>query len=180
MDDAKKILNIIWNSLEKMNKLGLPRILKTIWIQVTNKKGLNTFNSEMQNIGISLENWNEKGIKIRPFKIAVVSEDELEDANDNILNVEKHTKNVKEVFALIQEENKGESVSTFINKIDDFNNALNGKEVFDINHIKGELKKDVDNYYLIIKNKKERELMNEYKIKILNARIILPNILMNL
>jgi hypothetical protein len=156
MDDAKKILNIIWNSLEKMNKLGLPRILKTIWIQVTNKKGLNTFNSEMQNIGISLENWNEKGIKIRPFKIAVVSEDELEDANDNILNVEKHTKNVKEVFALIQEENKGESVSTFINKIDDFNNALNGKEVFDINHIKGKLKKDVDNYYINYQKQKRK------------------------
>ena len=110
----------------------------------------------MQNIGISLENWNEKGIKIRPFKIAVVSEDELEDANDKILNVEKHTKNVKEVFALIQEENKGESVSTFINKIDDFNNALNGKEVFDINHIKGKLKKDVDNYYINYQKQKRK------------------------
>jgi len=165
MDDTKKILNIIWNSLEKMNKLGLPRILKTIWIQVKNKKGLTSFNSDMENIGVSLKNWKEKGIKIRPFKIAVVSEDDLEEAEDNILNVEKYIKNVKEVFVLIQEENKGESVSTFTNKIDDFNNALNGKEVFDINHIKGMLKKDVDNYYLIIKNKKERELMNEYKLE---------------
>jgi len=165
MDDAKKILNIIWNSLEKMNKLGLPRILKTIWIQVTKKKELTSFNSDMENIGVSLKNWKEKGIKIRPFKIAVVSEDDLEEAEDNILNVEKYIKNVKEVFVLIQEENKGESVSTFTNKIDDFNNALNGKEVFDINHIKGMLKKDVDNYYLIIKNKKERELMNEYKLE---------------
>ena len=129
MDDAKKILNIIWNSLEKMNKLGLPRILKTILIQATNKK----FNSDMQNIGISLENWNEKGIKIRPLKIAIVSEDELEDANDNILNVEKYIKNVKEVFALIQEENKGESMSLSLIR-------LNGKEVFDINQIKGKSK----------------------------------------
>ena len=72
---------------------------------------------------------------------------------------------MKEVFVLIQKENKGESVSSFTNKIDDFNKALSGKEVFDINHIKGELKKDVDNYYLIIKNKKERELMNEYKLE---------------
>ena len=158
MDDTKKILNIIWNSLEKMNKLGLPRILKTILIQATNKKGLNTFNSDMQNIGISLENWNEKGIKIRPLKIAILSEDELEDANDNILNVEKYIKNVKEVFALIQEENKGESMSLSLIR-------LNGKEVFDINQIKGKSKKVVDNYYLIIKNKKERELMNEYKLE---------------
>ena len=63
---------------------------------------LNTFNSDIENIGISLENWNEKGIEIRPFKIAVISEDELEDANDtndNILNVEKYIKNVKELFA---------------------------------------------------------------------------------
>lgn len=41
-------------------------------------------------------------------------------------------------------------MSTLTDKFDDFNNALKGKEIFDINHIKGELKKDVDNYYLIL------------------------------
>ena len=47
-------------------------------------------------------------------------------------------------------------MSTFINKIDDFNNALNGKEVFDINHIKGKLKKDVDNYYINYQKQKRK------------------------
>ena len=32
MDDVKKILSITWNSLDKMNKLGLPKILKNVWI----------------------------------------------------------------------------------------------------------------------------------------------------
>ena len=38
MDDVKKILSIIWNSLDKMEKLGLPRIIKNIWIQINRKK----------------------------------------------------------------------------------------------------------------------------------------------
>ena len=32
MDNVKKILSITWNSLDKMNKLGLPKILKNVWI----------------------------------------------------------------------------------------------------------------------------------------------------
>ena len=43
--------------------------------------------------------------------------------------------------------------------------ALNRKEVFDIYHIKDELKKDVDNFYLFIKNKKKKELMDKYKLE---------------
>ena len=38
MDDVKKILSIVWNSLDKMQKLGLPRIIKNIWIQIERKK----------------------------------------------------------------------------------------------------------------------------------------------
>ena len=41
-------------------------------------------------------------------------------------------------------------MSALTDKFGDFNNALKGKEIFDINHKKGELKKDVDNYYLIL------------------------------
>ena len=38
MDEVKKILSIVWNSLDKMEKLGLPRIIKNIWIQINRKK----------------------------------------------------------------------------------------------------------------------------------------------
>ena len=47
LDDAKKILNIKWDSLERISKLCSPRINKIIWIQVTNKKRFNSLNSDM-------------------------------------------------------------------------------------------------------------------------------------
>ena len=171
MDDPKKILNIIWNSLEKMNKQGLPRILKTVWIQLTDARELDTFISDMEAIGVSFEKWKGIGINIKPFIIDAISNKELRKANYNILDVDDYLENVKDVFELIQKENLGNSVSTLTDKIDDFNNALNGKEIFDINHIKNELKKDVDNYFLIIKTKKERELMEKYKLKDFNPPI---------
>lgn len=43
MDEVKKILIIVWNSLDKMEKLGLPRIIKNIWIQINRKKKLEKF-----------------------------------------------------------------------------------------------------------------------------------------
>lgn len=57
MDDPKKILNIIWNILEKMIKQGLPRILKTIWIKLTDARELDTFISDMEAIGVCFEKW---------------------------------------------------------------------------------------------------------------------------
>ena len=32
MNDVKKILSLTWNGLDKMNKLGIPKILKNVWI----------------------------------------------------------------------------------------------------------------------------------------------------
>ncbi len=64
MDDVKKILSIIWNSLEKMKKLGLPKLLKEILVQLDDEDKINTFQDIMNLIGNSTEKWNEKGIKL--------------------------------------------------------------------------------------------------------------------
>jgi len=48
----------------------------------------------MENAGIFFEKWNERGIKIKPSRISV-TDDELEEADDDILNFEKYIKNLK-------------------------------------------------------------------------------------
>lgn len=52
----KKILSIASISLDKMKKLGLPRILKNIWVQLDDERRL----AEFENIMDSLDNNIEK------------------------------------------------------------------------------------------------------------------------
>ena len=72
MDDVKKILSIIWNSLEKMKKLGLPKLLKAIWVQFDDEDKINIFQDIMNLIGNSSEKWNDKGIKLYPILLEAV------------------------------------------------------------------------------------------------------------
>lgn len=72
MDDVKKILSIIWNSLEKMKKLGLPKLLKAIWVQLYDEEKINTFQDIINSIDNSSEKWNEKGIKLYPILLEAV------------------------------------------------------------------------------------------------------------
>ena len=51
-DDKKKILSIASISLDKMKKLGLPRILKNIWVHLEDDRRL----AEFENIMDSLDN----------------------------------------------------------------------------------------------------------------------------
>ena len=48
LDDVKKILSIVSNSLDKMKKLGLPKILKNIWIQIEDEDKLPKFEKIME------------------------------------------------------------------------------------------------------------------------------------
>lgn len=46
--------------------------------------------------------------------------------------------------------------------IDNFNDTINGKDSFNMDNIKDELKKDFETCYLIIKNKTEKKLRQNY------------------
>ena len=48
--DDKKILSIVSNSLDKMKKLGLPRILKNIWVQLEDDRRLPEFEKIMDSL----------------------------------------------------------------------------------------------------------------------------------
>jgi hypothetical protein len=163
MDDVKKILSIVWNSLDKMQKLGLPRIIKNIWIQIERKKKLSMFEDIMDSIGYSPEKWKTKGIDLRPFLLQAVSGDVLDEVDDNILEVETYLNQVKKAFEQILELPKYESVSTLLPFIDNFNNTMNGKDSFNMKYIEDEIKNDFNSAYSIIKNKKEKDLLQNYK-----------------
>ena len=166
MEDVKKILSITWNSLEKMHSLGLPKILKNIWIQIANYDKLETFEEIMDSIDNSPKKWNEKGIKLNSFLLETVSNKDLRKAKYNILDVEDYLEQAKEAFEKILKLPKYESVAALLTHIDSFNNTMNGKDMFNMDNIKKELEADFNSSYTIIKNRKETQLLKDFSDKL--------------
>ena len=166
MDDVKKILSITWNSLDKMDNLGLPKILKNIWIQMVREKNIQKFEEIMDSIDNSSEKWKEKGIKLNIFYIEEVSKKDLKKVKGNILEVEDYVKQAKEAFEKILNLPEYESVSTLLPYIDNFNNVMNGKDSFNMDNIKEAIENDFNNAYAIIKNRKETQLLKDFSDKL--------------
>ena len=119
-----------------MKKLGLPKLLKAIWVQLYDEEKINTFQDIINSIDNSSEKWNEKGIKLYPILLEAVEKKELKKAKGNILECESYLEQVKSVFEQVQGINLSESVSTLLTHIDNFNNTLNGKDTFNMDNIK--------------------------------------------
>ena len=147
MDNVKEILDIIWNSLDIMKILGLPRLLKAIWVQFDNEDKINIFRDIMNLIGNSTEKWKEKGIKLYHILIETVEK-------MFILECESYLEQVKKEFEKVLRISISESVSTLLPYIDNFNNILNRKDKYIMDNIKEELKKDFENAYSIIEKEK--------------------------
>ena len=152
LDEVKKILNIIWNSLEKIEQLGLPKILKTIWIQITDDDDEEYFEDNMKKIDNSFEKWRTKEISIKHILIETIERKKLKKVK-NVLYIKDYLDQAKEAFLKIQKEN------TLLGHIENFNNAINGEDIF---YIRSIIKKDFDNCYIIQKNKKESQLLKYY------------------
>ena len=161
-DDIKKILSIVSNSLDKMKNLGLPRILKNIWVQIEDDRKIPEFEKLMDSLDNNIQKWEKKGINIYPFFLEQVGQRDLRKANDNILEVDYYLDQVKDLFSKILKIPKYESVSTLLSYIDNFNNTMNGKDSFDMNHIKEAINIDFKNSYSIVKTHKETQLLQEY------------------
>jgi hypothetical protein len=71
----------------------------------------------------------------------------------NVLYIKDYLDQAKEAFLKIQKEN------TLLGHIENFNNTINGEDIFNIRSI---IKKDFDNCYIIQKNKKESQLLKYY------------------
>ena len=114
MDDVKKILSITWNSLDKMNKLGFPKILKNIWVQIEDEDKLSEFEVMMDSIDNSSEKWKEKGIKLNPFLLEQLSKKDLKKVKGNILEEETYLEQAKTAFEKILNLPKYESVTALL------------------------------------------------------------------
>ena len=67
LDDTKKVLNIIKNSLKKMKDSNIPKILKTIYIQIDDEEDIGKFNDKLKEIGY--EPNSIEGVTIKPIYI---------------------------------------------------------------------------------------------------------------
>ena len=96
LDEIIKILSIICNSLDKMNILGIPYLLKNIRVIIEDKDN----KEDLENILKDYE-FNDRGKKIDAILIEPVDKLTLKKVGGNILEVEDYLKQVKTAFEKI-------------------------------------------------------------------------------
>jgi len=165
MDDVKNILSIVWNSLDKMNNLGLPKMLKNIWIQIDDEENVQKFGEIMYSIDNSTKKWEKKGIKLNSFLLKSVEKEALRNAKNNILEIEFYLEQAKEAFEKILNSEKNVSISTIIPFIDNFNIIMNAIETFNNDKFK-KIENDFKISYSIVKNRKETQLLKDFSDKL--------------
>ena len=106
-----------------MKKLGLPKLLKAIWVQYYDEDEINTFHDDMDLIGNSTEKWNEKGIKLYPILIEHLDRVEYKKAKRNILEFESYLEQVKKEFEKVLRLSISEPISTLLPYTDNYNNT---------------------------------------------------------
>ena len=158
LDDTKKVLNIIKNSLKKMRDSNIPKILKTIYIQIDDEDDIPRFNEKLEEIGYAPN--SIESITIKPIYIPTFDKKTLKKNNGNILNVEDYLEDVKNSLQTLSSNKNEQSISSFIKYIDNLNMALDGKMNFDAQGIIQDLKDEYEVCYETWKNKKKKELMD--------------------
>ena len=149
LDDVIKILSIICNSLDEMKILGIPYLLKNIWVQIDDEDE----KEEIEN-RLKVSEFNDRRVKIDTILIESFNKCTLKKVGGNILVVKDYLKQVKTAFEKILDR----SISNPFQYINNFNNILNKID------IKEELKKDFENIYSRVKKRKEEDLLKNYKI----------------
>ena len=158
LDAVIKILNIICNSLDKMKILGIPYLLKNIWVQIDDEdekeKCLEYILKDCFCGFGFFDKFKDKEIKIDMILIEQVDKKTYKKVGGNLLEVEDYLKQVKTAFEKIL----GRSISNPFQYIDNFYNILNKIDIREV------LKKDFENVYSSIKKRKEEDLLKKYKI----------------
>lgn len=158
LDDTKKVLNIIKNSLKKMRDSNIPKILKTIYIQIDDEDEIGNFNNKLKEIGYSPN--SIETVTIKPIYIPNITKKELKKVGGNILKNQDYLEDVKKTFESLKVNKSEQSISSFIKYIDNLNMALDGKMSFDAQGIIKDLEDEYNVCYETWKNKKKKELLN--------------------
>ena len=158
LDDTKKVLNIIKNSLKKMKESNIPKILKKIYIQIDDEDEINEFDNKLNEIGYSKN--SIESIKILPLYIPSFDKKRLKKVNNNILEIPDYIEDVTNAFNILTSTNSEQSISTFVKYIDNLNLALDGKMNFDTQGIIQDLKDEYNVCYETWENKKKKRIIN--------------------
>ena len=162
LDDTKKVLNIIKNSLKKMRESNIPKILKNIYIQIDDEDEIPKFNEKLKEIGYSSN--SIETITIKPIYIPTFDKKTLKKHGGNILNIEEYLDDVKNSLQYLSSTKNEQSISTFIKYIDNLNMALDGKMNFDAQGIIQDHRDEYDVCYETWKNKKKKRII-KFNIK---------------
>ena len=157
LDDTKKVLNIVKNSLKKMRDSNIPKILKTIYIQIDDEDEINNFNEKLNEIGYTPTTIDT--VIIKPIYIPSFDKKTLKKVRGNILKYSDYIDDVKKTFDSLKVNKNEQSISSFIKYIDNLNMALDGKMNFDTQGIIQDLKEEYNVCYETWKNKKKIELL---------------------
>ena len=96
LDDVIKILSIMCNSLDKMKILGIPYLLKNIWVQIDDEDE----KEEIEN-RLKVSEFNDRRVKIDTILIESFNKCTLKKVGGNILEVEDYLKQIKTAFEKI-------------------------------------------------------------------------------
>ena len=158
LDDTRKVLNIIKNSLKKMRESNIPKILKTIYIQIDDEEEIQNFEGKLSEIGFSttlLEN-----INIKPIYIPIFGKKTLKKFKGNVLDFPEYIDDVSKSLKNLPSTINEQSISSLIKYIDQLNIAIDGKMSFNAQGIIQDLKDEYNVCYETWYNKKKKELLN--------------------
>ena len=164
-DNVKKVLTIIANSLKRMNKGKIPRILKTIYIQTVLKKPKLSIEQMLEKFHIDKNAFNT--IKFEYIYLPNISQTELENYNE-VIEHPIYKEHLNEVLRRITKTKNYNSVASLIDYIDSFNEAVNGESGFNNQTILKDLELDFNGIY----NRHENRLKNQLLQKIPNLKKI--------
>lgn len=141
----------------KMDKMGVPRVLKTIFIQTKWPEDL----LEENYIDKLLEqlNFSRSFLPEITFKLFYIGE--INSRNANLLCNESYLKDVEKLIGLLTPQGQNHSVASLMNYIENFNLAINGKCGFDHSQIVADIKINFSNCYENWKKSKENQLLSK-------------------
>jgi len=140
-----------------MKESNIPKILKKIYIQLDDKDDIPKFNVLLKGIGYTPD--AIPTITIMPLYLPSFEKSTLKKYNKNILNIPEYLENLENVFKELTSVQNEQSISTFINYIDNLNIALDGKMNFDAQGIIKDLENEYGVCYETWYNKKKNELL---------------------
>jgi len=149
-DEVRKMIKIIENSLKKMQQMNIPRILKRIYIQ-TIKDPLNQMPIEKL---LEKFRYDKKVFHSIKFQYIYLPFIPIEENEKELMKYSKYKTNFEEILILLNNStNKYNSVASLMNHIDSFNEAINGKVLFNNQTILKDIEIDFNGVYSRYENK---------------------------